>query len=101
MTQKAVDYLGSELFKLYKEKHPTINDDTDATEISVDYAMYGFQIPIPQEIDIFDMSPTAAFKSIAVLPKSFETWALNKHGRFYKLAFVQELNCLYIVEIQK
>jgi len=97
--QKAEEYLGSELFKLYQERHPEVSPDTYVVLILRDYAWQGFQIAIPQEVSVFDLSPIVKINLITIKPEDFETWAMSKDSQFFRLAFVQELNSLYVATL--
>lgn len=94
-------YLGKKLFELYEEKHPNISSDTKVIEVRRDYGIWGFQVQELGYGSIFDTSPIANIPKtiVTIKPEQFETWAESKDSRFYRLAFVDQLNTLYVATL--
>lgn len=99
--QTAEEYLGINLFRLYKEKHPEINPSSDVVEVRRDWAMWGFEMPIYEPQSVYNMSPIGKpIKRVVVKSEQFETWAVSKDGRRFRLAFVEQFNCLYVATLE-
>lgn len=85
------EYLGDEMFDLYKSKHPAVDHETTVIEVSEYEAIHGLSIPIIESTDIYAKS--AVVRGINVT--NFEKWAYGKNGPFIRIAFVPELNRVY------
>ena len=101
LNERVLEYLGRELFDLYKEKHPDIRRDSNVVEISKEEAMWGFSLALFPEVKIsWDVevpkSASPDYERIVVGPELFETWAESKDSHFYRMTFIKKTNTLYV-----
>jgi hypothetical protein len=97
---KAKAYLGERLFNLYKKRHPLANNETWVYRISYETTRIGLVIPLTTHVElVFDeqenISPYGEPPpTVMVKPEQFEMWTLEPHGIWYRLAYVEQLNCI-------